>query len=75
MGLATKELNIQIVEWMYLSPNNKIVLIEPNVENLKVRARGVIQKHWNDWIMQKKLKVISKGIENTNWDELAEKMN
>ena len=74
-GFGDKGINIQIVEWMYLSPNNKIILIEPNVENLRAQARVVIQKHWKDWITQKKLRVISKGIESTNWDELSKKMN
>lgn len=74
-GFGDKGINIQIVEWMYLSQNNKIILVEPKPENLKIRARVVIQNHWKDWITQNKLQIISKGIENTTWDEISEKMN
>ncbi|MBI3168715.1 MAG: SIR2 family protein [Chloroflexi bacterium] len=74
-GFGDKGINIQLVEWMYLSPNNKIMLVEPNIENLKTRARGVIQEHWNSWVTQKKLKIIEEGIEKTSWERLAEKAN
>ncbi|HLO13304.1 MAG TPA: SIR2 family protein [Anaerolineales bacterium] len=74
-GFGDKGVNTQIIEWAYLSANNKIILIEPNPEKLKIRARLAIQKHWDRWLMQKKFKIISKGIENVTWEELVGEEN
>ena len=74
-GFGDKGINTQIIEWMYLSPNNKIILVEPKPENLKIRARVAIQEHWDGWVPQKKLQIISEGIENTSWGDLSEKVS
>jgi hypothetical protein len=69
-GFGDKGINSQIVEWMYYSKRNTMILIHAQPERLRSGARGSIQKNWNNWLGEKKLSIISKWIEEISWEEL-----
>jgi len=71
-GFGDKGINTQIVEWMYYSNRNTMVLIHAQPEKLKRGSRGAIQKNWNNWFRNKKLSIIPKWIEEISWKELRD---
>jgi len=73
-GFGDKGINRQIIEWIYSSLKHRVIIIHPNPENLKEKARRALTKNWDDLIKQRKLILISKKIEDTSWQELKEKL-
>jgi len=73
-GFGDKGINTRIAEWIYSSPDRKIILIHKNPEELRASARGAISNKWGDWIKQNKLIILKKWIEETSWDEIRERL-
>ena len=71
-SFSDKGINTRIAEWMYKSDGNNLIVIHPEPDELKNYARGSISNKWEKWIEEKKLKVIEKKIENTNWTDIKE---
>lgn len=69
-GFGDKGVNTRVVEWVYSSPDNKIIIIHPHPEKLKRMARGAISNNWDNWLHKSKLFIISKTIEETSWEEI-----
>ncbi|MDV2503677.1 MAG: SIR2 family protein [bacterium] len=69
-GFRDKGINSQIVEWVYSSPDRKIILVEPKPERLKKGARGAMTNNWDELIRQNKLVIVQKGVEETSWQEI-----
>jgi hypothetical protein len=61
-------INNQIVDWMYSSSDNRIVIIHPEPERLKSASR--ISKYWDEWTQQDRLIIIPKSIEKTSWGDI-----
>jgi len=73
-GFGDKGINTRIVEWIYSAPDRKILLIHPEPEKLKLSARGAIANKWEEWIEQKKLIKLPKGIQDSSWNEIRERL-
>lgn len=73
-GFGDKGINRQIFEWIYSSLKHRVIIIHPNPEILKEKARHVLAKNWDDLVKQQKLILISKKTEDTSWQELKEKL-
>jgi hypothetical protein len=69
-SFGDKGINSRITDWAYKSRNKRIIIIDPNMDGLKDKARGSISNKWDGWIKEGKLKTIEKGIENVTWDEI-----
>jgi len=75
-SFGDRGINSRIINWSYTHPDNKIILIHANPEQLKNDARGSIKnKNWDHWIEKDKLRIIAKWIQKTSWDEIKEQLN
>jgi len=63
-------INTKIINWMYYSPDNRIIVIHDNPDKLKNGSRGAISNHWDEWLKKGKLKIVKKKIEDTNWSDV-----
>jgi len=61
---------MQIKEWIYSSSDKRIIVIHPDPNRLKNGARGAISNHWNNLLRDQKLVAVSKGIEQTAWQDI-----
>lgn len=71
-SFGDKGINTRIAEWIYSAPDRRILLIDPEPEKLKLSARGAISNKWDEWIDQRKLTILKKGIEDTLWNEIRD---
>jgi hypothetical protein len=71
-GFGDKGINNQIIEWMYKSKENRIIVIHKSPSELFDYARNAIKKHWASWEVRKRLHFIRKNIEDTSWAEIKE---
>ena len=67
-GFGDEGINTEILEWIYSSPKNKLIVIDPQSKQLENRAKSPIRRRWNEWQRQNKLRVISRGIEEIWWE-------
>lgn len=74
-SFGDRGINTKIINWIYLSPINKIIVIHPEPDKLKAGSRGSIGNKWDGWLQQDKLNLVPKGIEDTSWDELKRLLN
>ena len=70
-GFRDKGINTQIKEWIYSSSDKRIIVIHPNPNRLKNGARGAISNHWDNLLRDQKLVAVSKGIEQTAWQDIT----
>ncbi len=73
-GFGDKGINTQIVEWVYSSPDHRIVLIHPEPERPMDTARESIVNKWEEWIRLNKLVFIPEVIEKTSWQQIRDKL-
>lgn len=69
-GFRDKGINTQIKEWIYSSSDKRIIVIHPDPNRLKNGARGAISNDWDNLLKDGKLILISKGIEQTTWQDI-----
>ena len=69
-SFGDKGINARITEWAYKSRSKRIVVINPDIEDLKKNARGSVRNKWDSWLAMDKLRVVEKGIQDTNWNEI-----
>jgi len=65
-----KGINFSIKKWLESDTIKKIILINPDPEELRFNARGMIKNSWHNWEINNKLLIIPKKFEETNWEEL-----
>ena len=71
-GFGDKAINTQIIEWLHLSPDRQILLIDPTPGEIPDRARYAISKNLGAWIAQRRLVIIRSGIEDVTGRQLRE---
>jgi hypothetical protein len=71
-SFGDKGINSRIINWVYKSKNRRILLIDPNLKQLKENARGAINNKRDDWKNKGILKTIESGIEETTWEKIKE---
>lgn len=69
-GFGDKGINTRLVEWAHASEKNVMVVIHPEPESLKARARGSISKNWDRWVQSNRLVLVEKTIEDTSWKDI-----
>src|SRR5258705_6551191 len=69
-GFADKGINTQLVEWMYNDVANKLCVVNPKPDTLVNSARGAIKNKWRDWIADRRLIVVPKGVEHVTLQEI-----
>jgi len=71
-GFGDKGINTRIIEWLYSSPQNLMVVIHAEPDSLKMNARGAILKNWDNWLQNNKLVLVQKWIEETSWKDISD---
>lgn len=67
-----KGINFSIKKWLDSDTVKKIILINPDPEELRFNSRGMIKNSWYYWKKNKKLLIIPKKFEETSWDDLKQ---
>lgn len=73
-SFSDRGINTKIAECLYNSKRNKLIIIHPEIKELKKNACGSIRNNWDEWYNNKQLILINKGIENTTWDKIENKI-
>jgi len=71
-GFRDRGINFQIIEWLYSSRRNRIVLIHPNPGELGFSQKCTNIARWNNWIKDGQLKIVPKKIEDATWQEIED---
>ena len=71
-GFGDKGINSQIIEWMYQSKENKIIVCSPDMKSVVRKSRGAIQRNWKNWVLEERLNYLEMGIQDVSWSELSE---
>jgi hypothetical protein len=73
-GFGDKGINTQILEWVYSSIENRIVIIHGDLDQFMKRARPALSMNWKDLAGRKKLIVIQEWIEKVSWGLIKKEM-
>lgn len=73
-GFGDQGINSRIINWINNNSNNKIILIHPNPDQLKMTARKAISHEWIDWLNDGILKTIPKCIQELKLKDIIEKL-
>ncbi len=65
-----KGVNFNIRRFTQASFNKKIIIINPNPEELRSNSRGMIDNNWDGWILAKQMEIIRKKFEETQLDNI-----
>lgn len=71
-SFGDKGINTRIIEWMNLSGDKTLIVAHPDPEDLKLKARPGIARHWQAWQDQGRLHFLPKGIEDVSWEEIRQ---
>lgn len=70
-SFGDRGINTRIIEWVYSSRDNRIVLIDPDPNALRGRARGAISGKWESWVQARTLKILTGGIQDVTWQDVV----
>ena len=71
-GFGDEGINTEILEWIYSSPKNGLVIIHPRPEELREKVTFPIERMWGKCKEQKKLEIIPKKFEETSWHDVKD---
>lgn len=69
-GFGDRGVNAQIVEWVYGRRGRRLLVINPDINQLRERARGSIRNRWEEWVDGRVLETIDARIEDLDGDEI-----
>jgi hypothetical protein len=61
-SFGDKGINSRLIHWLN-EIGEKMIIIHPNIINLKKSARGAISNNWDKWVSENKLHTMEKRIE------------
>ena len=73
-SFADKGINNRIIEWVYRSRDNKIIVIHPNPDELHHGALGAISNKWEMWLNSDTLRLIEMPIERCTWNDIEQRL-
>jgi len=65
-----KGVNFNIRRFAQSSFDKKIIIINPEPEELRRNSRGMIDNNWDGWILAKQMEIIRKKFEETRLDNI-----
>jgi hypothetical protein len=76
-GFGDKGINKLVTEWIYRSPNRRLVVVDKYADSLWQRARGSISRKWHELIAAKKLGLLPCDLQKhkLTWREIASAFN
>ncbi len=69
-GFNDRGINQKIFNWLY-NPLNKVLIIDPQTENKKVKFPSYL---FSEWYESKRIKKISDYIENISWNDIQSQL-
>jgi hypothetical protein len=72
-GFGDKGINARIAEWMSADSSRKIVVVDPSADPSQY-ARPAIRMKWKPWQQSGRLHHFQRGVEQTDWPEIAERL-
>lgn len=63
-------INSSVWEWINAEAGHKVAIIHPDPERLRDHSRPAISGSWDQWTEQNKIRLISKLIEESSWEEI-----
>ncbi len=69
-GFGDKGINSQITQWIPMSESNRIVVVHPNPDRMRVNARGAIRRGFDYLEEQGRLHSIAKKAERVTWEDI-----
>jgi len=70
-----KGVNFNIRRFAKSSFNKKIIIINPDPEELRRNARGMIDNNWDGWILAKQMEIIREKFEETQLNTIMDNFN
>ena len=70
-GFGDKGINAQIIDWVYGARNRRLLVISPNIESLRARARGAIAYKWDNWSQAGVMESIESKLEDVSCDQFT----
>jgi len=73
-GFGDKGINKLVTEWIYRSPNRRLVVVDKYADTLWQSARGAISGKWHHLVKAKRLVPIQRDLKENNlrWQEIAD---
>jgi hypothetical protein len=71
-SFSDKAINTRIIQWIDLGSPKKLIVIHPNPDSLRKRARTAIRNIWPTWLATRTLSLVSKSVENVAWQDIAQ---
>jgi hypothetical protein len=71
-GFSDQGINSRIIDWLFSSRENRIILIHKDINYVKKSARNYIKWNIDRYVEMGIMKVIPKFIQDTSWDEIKE---
>ena len=70
-GFGDKGINLQIIDWVFGRRGRRILLIAPDLNALRLNARGAISRHWESLSNLGALRCLEMGFERCTSEELS----
>jgi len=71
-GFRDKGINKVVVEWLQSGADRRLVIIHPEPERLRLRARGAIALRWDSWLERNQLELFSRTLEGVTRSDLED---
>ena len=71
-GFGDKGINSEIIRWYYETRGRRLLVIDPNCDEIISNARGAIRSKWNDWKKNGSIALITKRLEEVGIGEFLE---
>ena len=63
-GFGDRGINAQIIEWVYGNRDRKLLIINPNIAELKNRCRGAVRNKWDRWVDDGVLQTVDAQVQD-----------
>ena len=71
-SFGDKGINSEIIQWYYAKCGRQLVIVDPNPCKVYQNARSAIRNKWKNWKKFGGLRIICKGLEDVEFNELFE---
>lgn len=70
-SFGDKGINSIIIDWLYSSRDNKLIIIHPDEKQFLYNTRGSITKNWATWKKNLSVAFIENKIEHCQWSDIS----
>lgn len=70
-GFGDRGINQRVLDWLFKYPGVRTIVIHPDVAKLRLHARNVVDKNWDELVFRKKIIYAPKTIEGLTLSDIA----